>query len=318
MKRIKILTSALAAMFCVFAVSAQEHFEVQKKYNEAAEIINKDKNYAKAVVMFEEVVKQGTPMGVDVATEVGNAKKTIPQLYYQMGLDAAKAKKYPEAKANFKKAEARAKEYRDITWQKKAQDRLVNVYIVEGGALFNAKQYDKASEVYLKGLEDAPNNQTLMINLATSYVEGGKKNEGFAMYKQVIEQGKGNANATKAQAMMENYETKEASDALAAKNYAKGLSLIESILKDNPKNAAAHLMLIQTLNNQKKYDDVIRRGPAAAAAQGKPENKSEVFFLMGIAYDNKNDSAKAIENFRKVTAGNNVKTAKEQIDELSK
>lgn len=322
MKRIKFAMAALAATFMTLGASAQTAPEVVEKYNKAAELVNKEKNYAAAAPLFEQVISEGTKVGADVATEVATAKKLLPQMYYRIGSALASQGKFNEALAQFSKAQAKAREYKDMVWEKRSHDMIINVYLKQGGDLFNAKKYAESVPFFEKAYNIDQNNVNAAFNLATAYVESGKKDEGFAIYNKMIEQGKTNPRykdaADQAQDKMESYQTVEASEAYNAKNYSRAVTLIEPIIKDNPKNANAQLLLIRSLNNLKRFDDVIRRGPAAAEAQPAAANKSEVYFLIGVAYDNKKDSAKAIESFKKVTAGSYAAQAKTQVEELSK
>ena len=77
-------------------------------------------------------------------------------------------------------------------------------------------------------------------------------------------------------------------------------------------------MRLQTATNLKNYDAVIGFGEEAASTQPTELDKSNAYFLLGAAYQNKNDKAKAIEMYQKVTEGPNAATAKAQIAELSK
>lgn len=316
MKRFRILSTALAAIFCVSVAAAQTPQEVAEKYTNACKLINDDKNFAAAAPILEDVIKQGTAAGPDMANIVASAKKLLPQLYYNLGLSAGKSKNFNEAETQFLKAYNKAKEYKDITLEKKSEDMLANTFINQAGVFVKNKEYDKAAEIYSKGMKVLPNNSTLQMYLAISYVESGKKDEGFAIFKQI--EARGGRSAETARTKMENYDNVEANKALAAKNYPKAVSLLNEILKDNPKNALAQMMLIQAYNNMERYDDIISKGPAAAAAQTDAKNKSDIHYMIGIAYYNKQQNDKALENFKKVTTGNSVSQAKERIAELSK
>lgn len=316
MKRIRIIATALAAMLCVYVAAAQTAASVSEKYTKAVKLINDDKNFVAAVPILEEVVKEGAAAGPDAANDVANAKKYIPQLYFNIGLELARKKDFAAAESTFAKAIAKSKEYKNITLQKKSEDMLANTYIAQAGGFVKNKDYAKAAEIYSKGMQALPNNSTLEMYLAISYVEGGLKDQGFAIFKKI--EAKGGKSGENAKAKMEYYENVEANKALAAKNYPKAVSLLNEILKNNPNNALAQMMLIQAFNNMNQYDDVIKRGPAAAAVQSDAKNKSDIYYMIGIAYYNKQQNDKALENLKKVTAGNSVTLAKERIAELSK
>ena len=102
------------------------------------------------------------------------------------------------------------------------------------------------------------------------------------------------------------------------KKYDEIMKLADHIVAIDPTNAQGNLLRLQTATNMKDWDKVIALGDAAAELQPTPELKSDAYFLLGAAYQNKENKAKAIETYKKVTAGGNVVTAKAQITLLSK
>lgn len=62
---------------------------------------------------------------------------------------------------------------------------------------------------------------------------------------------------------------------------------------------------------------VVAKGADAYAAQTDDTKKSDVAFLIGVAYQNKGNNAKAAEWLRKVTAGSNVAAAKELLTSVT-
>ena len=102
------------------------------------------------------------------------------------------------------------------------------------------------------------------------------------------------------------------------KKYAETEVLLDSALTVVPESAELNMLYLQTLNNTKQYDKLIAAAPQAIDAQQTPELKGDATFLLGAAYQNKENYAKAIETYSQVTAGNSVETAKAQIEALSK
>jgi tetratricopeptide (TPR) repeat protein len=106
--------------------------------------------------------------------------------------------------------------------------------------------------------------------------------------------------------------------AVEANKYADAIKYLDEVLSVDAKNPQAHLMKVQVANNMKKYSDVIKFGPTSAANLTDAAQKSSVYFFMGSAYGEMKNFEKAIECFKKVTAGDYATLAKEQIAELSK
>lgn len=114
------------------------------------------------------------------------------------------------------------------------------------------------------------------------------------------------------------YNTLEAVKLSDEKKYAEAETLLESALTVVPESAELNMLYLQTLNNTKQYDKLIAAAQKAIDAQDTPELKGDATFLLGAAYQNKENYAKAIETYTAVTAGNSVETAKAQIEALSK
>ena len=74
----------------------------------------------------------------------------------------------------------------------------------------------------------------------------------------------------------------------------------------------------QAYLTKKDYAKVIELGEAAAAAQPDETEKSDVYFILGAAYNAKEMKPQAIEALKKVTAGDNVAAAQKSVAELSK
>jgi hypothetical protein len=89
----------------------------------------------------------------------------------------------------------------------------------------------------------------------------------------------------------------------------------------------AEKIRLQAYNNKKAYDKVIELGDNAAAAQTEADDQSDVYFIIGAAYNAKYNAggnkdaalkAKAMEYLQKVVSGNSVEAAKTALAELSK
>lgn len=76
-------------------------------------------------------------------------------------------------------------------------------------------------------------------------------------------------------------------------------------------------VLVQAYFLKKDYDKVIEIGEAAAALQTDPADQSAVYFNLGSSYNAKENKAKAIEAFKKVTAEPYATPAKEAAAALA-
>ena len=316
MKQVKLWGVALAAALTVLGASAQTKEEVGLKMKEAGELIN-NKKLVEAIPVVEEVIKMGQAVGADAVDITSEAQKLLPKLYLQKGVESVRAQKLDEAIAAFEKAENLADLHGDVMTTRQAGRFVSNIYMSIGITSFNAKDYTKALESFQKGLKQDPENIQLAYFTAKSYAEMGQLEQAMELYKQVIAAGTENSKyakqATDAKADMDNYMLVAASEAAQAGDIEKVQTYVAAV----PENADANLLLIQTANNLKKYDVVVAKGADAYAAQTDDTKKSDVAFLIGVAYHNKGNNAKAAEWLRKVTAWSNVAAAKELLTSVT-
>lgn len=307
---------ALAAVMMVSVASAQTVEEVGMKMKEAGELINA-KKITEAIPVLEQVIKMGTEVGADAVDITGQAQKLLPKLYLQQGVTQVQAKQMDAAIASLLKAENLADMQGDVMTVRQAGRFVSNIYMAQGIESFNAKDYTKALESFQKGMKQDPDNIQLAYFTAKSYAEMGRLDQAVELYKQVIAAGTANSKfekqATDAKTDMNTYMLIAASEAAKAGNLDELQKYAEAI----PDNADAGLLVVQVANNQKKYDVVIAKGAEAYAVQTDPGKKSEVAYLLGVAYQNKSNNAKAAEWLRKVTAGSNVAAAKALLTEVT-
>ena len=179
----KKLFVTLFALLAVGFASAQS--EVIAKFNEGAKAVQA-KNYASAITLFEQVIDKGMDSEDNTVLNcVATAKKYLPVCYQGVGLSAASQKNYTKAIEYLTKAAETAELYGNTTAKTKANTILAKVYQVQGGEAFNAKDYATAASVFEKGYAANPRNAEMALNLATSYCELGKYDEGMAIYDKI-------------------------------------------------------------------------------------------------------------------------------------
>ncbi len=326
MKRVKMMLAVCAALFTVGSLSAQTATDVGKKFNAAAELIN-GKKYAEAIPVLQETIDMGVKVGPDALATVQNAQKLLPKCYFYKAMIAAKGNQFETAVADLTKASEMGELYGDLSTANNAKRMISQVYTAMGASAFNAKDYAKAAEIFAKGYAANPNDTKLGLNLAMSYCELGLNdttymNKGLDVYKNIIalesKHSKYKADAATAKEKVVYYLMLNVPKLAEEKKYDEIMKLADHIVAIDPTNAQGNLLRLQTATNMKDWDKVIALGDAAAELQPTPELKSDAYFLLGAAYQNKENKAKAIETYKKVTAGGNVETAKAQITLLSK
>jgi tetratricopeptide (TPR) repeat protein len=315
MNKFKFLLAA-AALVAATSVSAQD---VNAKYAEAAEAV-KAKNYAAAVPLFEQVIAEG-----DVEADgaiVSGARQALPQAVFMLGGAAFQGGKHDEALAQFTKAAELAELYGNVAYLTRAREWISRTVMAQGASAFHEKDYATAAAFFQKGYDANPNDSALAMNLALSY--SGLKDfaKSAPIYKKVIEMAAADsrfeADAAKARENWSLDVVEQASESAKSGEYQDAVNATDSLLSIVPTDAAVSLTRIQVYNMMKNYGKVVELGESAAAAQTTPEAASDVWYLVGAAYQNQQNLPQAIAAYGKVTAGENVAAAKTQITELNK
>ena len=315
----------MCALLAVGVASAQS--EVIAKFNEGATAIQ-GKDFSKAITLFEAVIDKGMDSeDPKILSCVETAKKYLPTCYQGVGLSAASQKNYDKAIEYLTKAAEIAELYGNSTAKQKANMVLAKVYQVQGGEAFNSKDYATAVSVFEKGYAANPRNTDMALNLATSYCELGKYEEGMAIYDKICQMpaDKYAAAIQKAKDNKALYTNNKIASLQQANDFDGLIAMAEKLTASNP--ALAAKLNIEAYSNKKDYAKVIELGETAAAAQVNDEEKSSIYFLVGAAHntiynasENKDlvSRDKAIEALKKVPAGKDVEVAKAALAELTK
>ena len=309
----KKLFVSLVALMAVVSLSAQD---LSALFNEGASAYGQ-KDFAGAAAKFEEVLAQDAEGTTDAAV---NAKKYLPRCYFQLGGKAFQTKNFDKAAENFAKSAEVAEQFGDIAQANKAKGWIAKTYQVQGGTAYNDKDYAKAAEIFAKGYAADPRNTEMALNLAMSYCESGDYVKGMEVYENIaaMNPDKYAEAVAKAKEMMTFYTNNQVAKMQAANDYDGIIKMADEMLEKNPANALALSVRLQAYNGKKDFGKVIELGEAAAEAQTEPEAKSQMYYLLGAAYNAKDMKPQAIAAFKQVTAGPNAEGAKAAIAELSK
>ena len=311
-----ILTAA--ALFAVCSLFAQQ--SVTEVYNNAAKAYG-EKEFAAAAEGFLKVIDEGSVSDdPDAAQLVVNAKKNVPICYYMMGGMALKRQQYDQSLQNFTKSAEYAELYGDVNAQNKANEWVARIYQIEGGEAFNNKDYAAAAEVFAKGYAANPKNTEMAIWLATCYCELCEYDKGMRIFESVaaMTHPKYADDVQKAKELMALYTNNEVARLQAAGDYDGIIAMADRLLAENAESALAQKIRLQAYFGKKDYAKVIDLADAAAAAQTDEEDRSDIYFTLGAAYNAREMKPQAIAALRKVVAGPNVNAAKASIAELSK
>ena len=310
----KIILMAIA--FCSFAmVSAQSASEVTAKYNDAVAAYQA-KNWSAALEGFEAVVKGGQDSeDGNVLSLVATSKKSIPTCYRMLGTRAAGAKKWDEAVKYLTASAEKAELWGDNTAKLKSNQILAKVYQAQGGEAFNAGDYAAAVTVFEKGYAANSRNTGMALFLAESYFKSDMYQDGMKICTKIaaMNPDKFAEAIASAQYKMEIYTNNQVAKLQMANDY-DGIIAMASELEDT---AMAAKITLQAYYGKKDFNKMIELSESALAVQTTDEGRSDIYYLLGVAYNEKEQFDQAIAAMKNVTAGNNVANAQAVITALT-
>lgn len=275
-------------------------------------------NYTEAIGQFQEIIDASWDIEEPDANQqkaIAGSKKYVVTCYNKLGIAAYNAKNFEEAIANFTEAANLAELYEDVAAMNKNRAYVGQMYEAQGAEAFNSEDYATAIAVFSKGYEADPRNTTMALNLAESYFKSDMYQDGMAICAKIMK-----LNADKfaeaivaAQAKMDMYTNNEVAKLQMANDYDGIIAMAERL--DDAAMAAKITM--QAYYGKKDFNKMIELAPAALEAQVTDEGRSDINYLLGVAYNEKEMFDQAIATMKLVTAGNNVANAQAVIDALT-
>jgi tetratricopeptide (TPR) repeat protein len=278
----------------------------------------KAQNYTEAIAQFQEIIDASWDIeepDTNQQKAIVGSKKFIVTCYNKMGVAAVNAKNYDEAVANFSEAANLAELYEDVAAMNKNRALVGQVYQVQGADAFNSEDYATAIEVFSKGYAADPRNTEMALNLAESYFKSNMYQEGMKICTKIA-----GMNADKfaeaiaaAQEKMHMYTNNEVAKLQMANDY-DGIIVMAEQLDDK---AMAAKITLQAYYGKKDFNKMIELSESALAAQTTDEGRSDIYYLIGVAYNEKEQFDQAVAAMKNVTAGANVANAQAVIAALT-
>ena len=275
-------------------------------------------NFADAIAQFEQVIEASYDIDEPDANQmkaIAGSKKFLVTCYNKMGLADINAKAYDAAIEHFTDAANYAELYEDIAAMNKNRALIGQVYQVQGADAFNSEDYATAIAVFSKGFEADPRNTDMALNLAESYFRSNMYQDGMRICTSIaaLNADKFAEAIAEAQAKMDMYTNNEVAKLQMANDYDGIIAMAEQL--DDV--AMAQKITMQAYYGKKDYAKMVELSEAAIAAQTTDEGRSDVYYLLGVAYNEMEQFEKAIAAMKSVTAGGNVANAQAVIAALT-
>ena len=278
----------------------------------------KSGNYTEAIAQFDQVIEASYDIDEPDANQqkaIVGSKKFMVTCYNKMGVAAVNAKSYDEAIAHFTNAANYAELYEDVAAMNKNKSLIGQVYQVQGADAFNSEDYATAIAVFSKGFEADPRNTDMALNLAESYFRSDMYQDGMRICTSIaaLNADKYAEAIAEAQSKMDMYTNNEVAKLQMANDYDGIIAMAEQL--DDA--AMAQKITLQAYYGKKNFAKMVELSEAAIAAQTTDEGRSDVYYLLGVAYNEMEQFDNAIAAMKNVTAGANVANAQAVITALT-
>ena len=275
-------------------------------------------NYTEAIEQFQSVIDASWDIedpDENQLKAIQGSKKFIVTCYNKMGVAAVNAKEYEVAIEHFTNAANSAELYEDTAGRSKNKTMIGQVYQVQGADAFNSGDYATAIEVFSKGYAADDRNTATALNLAESYFKSDMYQEGMKICTKIagMKADKFAEAIAEAQAKMDMYTNNEVAKLQMANDYDGIIAMAEQL--DDAAMAAKITM--QAYYGKKDFNKMVEMSAAALEAQTTDEGRSDINYLLGVAYNEKGQFDQAIAAMKNVTAGNNVANAAAVIEALT-
>lgn len=278
----------------------------------------KAKNYTEAIDQFQSIIDESWDIEEPDANQqkaIMGAKKFIVTCYSNMGNAAAASGDYATAIENFTIAAETAYLYDDVAAMNKNNALVGQVYQAQGADAFNNGDYATAIDVFSKGFAADPRNTDMGLNLARSYFNSDRYEEGMGVCRKIAALNPekfGEAVETAKQLMNDN--TNNQIVKLTEANDFDGIILLAGSLEDA---ALAQKVIMQAYYNKKDFTKMVELSKAALEAQATDEGRSDIHYLTGVAYYESDNFEAAKAELLNVTAGDYVEVAKSLVASMA-
>ncbi len=315
------LKSVFVAGIMVFALnlSAQTVDDAGQKFNAANEQF-KANAFSQAVKLYEQALKSAKAAGPDAADLQGKIENQLTSAYFKNGISLYRKRQFDQAIAQLKNSKKMAQVTQNAKFAALATTYIARVYSTKGLIFIKKKQLPQASAQFAEALKVKPN----CVN---------------AIYgNSLVARAQGNM--TQMMTIIEKLGKMGATDPRAAKIYAKAKSIAYKTLLNNgaielqKEHASKALVYLQDAAKYHSGTSILfyytalanlklSKWSAAIAAANKAvalakNDKSDMYFTLGQAYQGKGDKTNACKAFKKVVKGPNVAAAKYQIKQVLK
>jgi tetratricopeptide (TPR) repeat protein len=315
MKKLRIIFSVIL-LAAIYPAVSQTLDEAGEAFNQGI-AAQQQSDFQTAVNSYQKAYDIANKLGDEGIDLSLKAQKQLTSAYFSLGKSQYVEKKYNEALQNFLKSAGFAKLSADDKTLDASNTYIAGINTSLGNNFLKAEELDKAMEKYTEALKYKPEYAKAYYGIGLVY----KKKDDLDKMKESLDKaialaGQDEKTITSAKDAAGNAFLNAGAKELQGNSYEKSLEYLNIYLTYDATNPKSYYYLALANNGLKKWDDALTA--ANKAFELETDDKSDIYFEIGKAYEGKTDATAACDAYKSVTAGNNVAAAKYQREQVLK
>ena len=315
------LKSVFLAGLMVFGLNlfAQTVDEAGQKFNAANEQF-KANSFSQAVNLYEQALKSAKAAGPDAADLQAKIEDQLVSAYFKNGISFYKRRQFDQAIAQLRKSKQLAKTIQNQKFIKLGTTYIARVYSTKGLVAIKKKDYTQATAQFEAALKEKPDCINAVYGKSLVAKGQGNMDQMMALVNKLGEMSASNSRAAKIFPKAKNMAFRtllnNGASELQKEHAAKALTYLQEAVKYHSGTASLYYYTAIANIKLSKWNAAIEAGKKAVALE--KNDKSDMYFTLGQAYQGKGDKSNACKAFKSVVKGPNVAAAKYQIKEVLK
>ena len=312
----------LAFLFFGIYANAQDINAAIEEFNQGNQALQSE-NLPLAIQKYKTSLDMATALGEEGLELVAAAKKQIPTLYYQIGIQNYKEKNNEKAIIELQNAIKYGEEYGEQDMVDKSKDLIPKLHFARGNDLFKDDKFDEALAAYSEAIELDPRYSKPYWGQALTYQKQRKSDEMVAAFKTSREM----SIAENDEAFVERINStakrllqSEGTGYLKSQKWNDAIKCFTTSNDFKADDPDTYYYLALSYNGLKNWNMAIeaaQTGVDLSEGESK-DNKAKFYFEMGNAFKGANNNEKACEAYNNAKYGQFVENANYEITQVLK